>query len=79
MLSTIENDIERASNEDNEKEKLIPDFLFNERNKVFFDLPFCQKNQTMCYKFINELNSVTGYKFQFINCYLANQENKELI
>ena len=36
------------------QEKLIPDFLLDERKKVFFELPFCQKNQTLCHKFINK-------------------------
>ena len=37
----------KMSNEDNQ-EKRIPDFLFDERKKVFFELPFA-KSRTRLY------------------------------
>ena len=60
VSSTIDNFIHKQ-NEANEK--LIPDFLFDERKKISIQLPFCERNEVLSKKFIAELNSLTDNKY----------------
>ena len=47
-------------------DKLVPDWLFDVREKVFLRLPYCQQNEEDVKKFINHLTIITKEKFQFI-------------
>ena len=50
---TINNFLNDSSQDDN----LIPNFLFEERKKVFIKLPFFGKNEKLSKTFIEKLNS----------------------
>ena len=45
---------------------LIPNFLFEERKKVFIKLPFCSKNEKLSKTFIEKLNKFTNFNFTFV-------------
>ena len=47
-------------------DKIIPDFLFEERKKIFIKLPFCGKNEKLGKTFIEKLNKFTNFNFNFI-------------
>ena len=47
-------------------DKLVPDWLFDVREKVFLRLLYCQQNEEDVKKFINHLTIITKEKFQFI-------------
>ena len=49
---TINNFLNDSSQDDN----IIPNFLFEERKKVFIRLPFCGKNEKLSKTFIAKLN-----------------------
>ena len=59
---TINNFLNDSSQDDN----LIPNFLFEERKKVFIKLPFCGKNEKLSKTFIEKLNKFTNFNFIFI-------------
>ena len=59
---TINNFLNDSSQDDN----LIPNFLFEERKKVFFKLPFCGKNEKLNKTFIEKRNKFTNFNFIFI-------------
>ena len=59
---TINNFLNDSSQDDN----LIPNFLFEERKKVFIKLPFCGKNEKLSKTFIEKLNKFTIFNFIFI-------------
>ena len=63
VSSTIDNFIHKQ-NEANEK--LIPDFLFDERKKISIQLPFCERNKKLSKKFIAKLNSFTDNKYSVV-------------
>ena len=47
-------------------DNIIPNFLFEERKKVFIKLPFCGKNEKLSKTFIEKLNKFTNFNFIFI-------------
>ena len=47
-------------------DKLVPDWLFEVREKVFLRLPHCQQNDEDIKRFINHLTIITKEKFEFI-------------
>ena len=59
---TINNFLNDSSQDDN----LIPNFLFEERKKVFIKLPFCGKNEKLSKTFIEKLNKFTNFNFIFV-------------
>jgi len=59
---TISNFLNDSSQDDN----IIPNFLFEERKKVFIKLPFCVKNEKLRKTFIAKLNKFTNFNFIFI-------------
>ncbi|KAL9977773.1 hypothetical protein ACROYT_G015213 [Oculina patagonica] len=59
---TINNFLTDSSQDDN----IIPDFLFEERKKVFIKLPFCGKNEKLSKTFIAKLNKFTNFNFIFV-------------
>ena len=63
IQSTINNFNNSLKNTD---EKLIPEFMFEERKKVFIKLPYCPENEKLAKRFINKLNTYTCGKFIFI-------------
>ena len=44
---------------------MVPDWLFDVREKVFLGLPYCQQNEEDVKKLINHLTIITKEKFQF--------------
>ena len=60
VSSTIDNFIHK---QDKANEKLIPDFLFDERKKISIQLPFCERNEKLSKKFTAKLNSFTDSKY----------------
>ena len=62
IWSTINNFLNDSSEDDN----IIPNFLFEERKKVFIKLPFCGKNEKLSNMFIKKLNRFTGFNFIFV-------------
>ena len=60
VSSTIDNFIHK---QDEANEKLIPDFLFDERKKRSIQLPFCKRNEKLSNKFTAKLNSFTDNKY----------------
>ena len=60
IKTTINNFIEKK------EEKLIPDYLFEERAKVYIKLPYCKKNEQLSKTFIAKLEKLTNFKFIFI-------------
>jgi len=62
FISHIINNFLTGSQDDN----IIPDFLFEERKKVFIKLPFCGKNEKFSKTFIEKLNKFTNFNFIFI-------------
>ena len=59
---TINNCLNHSPQDDN----IIPNFLFEERKKVFIKLPFCGKNKKLSKTFIEKLNKFTNFNFIFI-------------
>ncbi|XP_068671420.1 uncharacterized protein [Montipora foliosa] len=59
---TINNFLNHSPQDDN----IIPNFLFEERKKVFIKLPFCSKNENLSKTFIEKLNKFTNFNFIFI-------------
>ena len=59
---TINNFLNHSPQDDN----IIPNFLFEERKKVFIKLPFCGKNEKLSKTFIEKLNKFTNFNFIFI-------------
>ena len=53
-------------------DKLVPDWLFDVREKVFLRLTYCQQNEEDVKKFINHLTIITKEKFQFIVLWTTN-------
>ena len=45
------------------QDDIIPNFLFEERKKVFIKLPFCRKNEKLRKTFIAKLNKFTNFNF----------------
>ena len=41
-------------NDSSQDDNLIPNFLFEERKKVFFKLPFCGKNEKLSKTFMEK-------------------------
>ena len=68
---TINNFLNDSSQDDN----LIPNFLFEERKKVFVKLPFCGKNEKLSKTFIEKLNKFTNFNFIFIILWQTRQIN----
>ena len=62
ILHTINNFLNDSPQDDN----IFPNFLFEERKKVFIKLPFCGKNEKLSKKFIEKLNKFTNFNFIFI-------------
>ncbi len=48
-----------------EEEKIIPDWLFDEKRVLTVNLPFCAKNEEISKTFIRKLEQYTGEKFTF--------------
>ena len=48
------------------EEKLIPDYLFEERRKIYIQLPYCKKNEALSKNFISKLNIFTNFRYSFI-------------
>ena len=59
---TINNCLNHSPQDDN----IIPNFLSEERKKVFIKLPFCGKNEKLSKTFIEKLNKFTNFNFIFI-------------
>ena len=49
----------------NENQPIIPDWLFEERSKVLFKLPYCPSNEHDVKRFIDRVESFTGGKVMF--------------
>ena len=47
-------------------EILIPQWLFEQRKKIFFTLPYCERNESDVKKFVEALNDFTNNRFIFI-------------
>ena len=48
------------------EEKLIPDYLFEERHNICIQLPYRKKNVTFNKSFISNLNNFTNFRYIFI-------------
>jgi len=59
---TINNFLNDSSQDDN----IIPNFLFEERKKVFIKLPFCGKNEKIAKTFITKLNNFINFNLIFV-------------
>ena len=59
---TINNFLNDSPQDDN----IIPNFLFEERKKIFIKLPFCGKNERLGKTFIAKLNKFTNFNFIFV-------------
>ena len=66
---TIDNFLNDWPQDDN----IIPNFLFEERKKVFIKLPFCGKNEKLSKTFIAKLNKFTNFNFIFVNLWQTRQ------
>ena len=62
----ISHTINTFLNDSSQDDNIIPNFLFEERKKVFIKLPFCGKNEKLSKTFIAKLNKFTNFKFIFI-------------
>ena len=49
-----------------QEETIIPEWLFDERCKVLFKLPYCPNNERDVKSFINKIETFTNGKYQFI-------------
>ena len=47
-------------------QSVIPDWLFEERNKILFKLPYCPSNEHNVKRFIDRIESFTGDKIMLI-------------
>ena len=50
---------------DSSQDDVIPDFLFEERKKVFIKLPLCGKNEKLSKTFAEKLGKFTNFNFIF--------------
>ena len=66
---TINNFLNDSSQDDN----IIPNFLFEERKRVFIKLPFCGKNEKLAKTFIAKLNNFTNFNFIFVTLWQTKQ------
>ena len=69
IMHTIHNFLNDSSQDDN----IIPNFLFEERKKVFIKLPFCGRNEKLSKTFIAKLNKFTNFSFIFIMLWQTRQ------
>ena len=49
-----------------EEQLIIPEWLFDQRNKVLFKLPYCPNNERDVKRFIDKIESFINGKFKFI-------------
>ena len=53
-------------NSKEEEQLIIPEWLFDQRKKVLFKLPYCPSNERDVKRFIDKIKSFTNGKLQFI-------------
>ena len=66
-------------NDSAQDDNIIPNFLFEERKKVFIKLPFCGKNEKLGKTFIAKFNKFTNFKFIFIILWQTRQIKKKTV
>ena len=71
---TINNFLNDSPQDDN----IIPNFLFEERKKIFIKPPFCGKNERLSDTFIAKLNKFTNFNFIFVILWQTIREIKSL-
>ena len=62
----IQSTIDNFKQKQDEEEKLIPDYFFEERKRIFIKLPYCTENEQLSRRFLKKLNQFTDGKFMFI-------------
>ena len=56
----------KAANSKDEDQPIIPEWLFDQRKKVLFKLPYCPSNEREVKRFIDNIESFTDGKYQAI-------------
>ena len=49
----------------NEEERIIPEWLFEQKSDFYIRLPFCPKNEEFSRTFLEKLDNYTGNKYKF--------------
>ena len=62
----IQATINRFHDQTDEEERPNPEYMFEERRKVFIKLPYSQDNEKLSKRFTNRLNTFTNGRFMFI-------------
>ena len=62
----ISHTINNFLNDSSQDNNIIPNFLFEERKKVFIKLPFCGRNEKLSKAFVEKLKNVTNFNFIFV-------------
>ena len=62
----IQSTIDNFKQKQDEEEKLILDYFFEERKRIFIKLPYCTENAQLSRRFLKKLNQFTDGKFMFI-------------
>ena len=65
-ISFIQSVINDFKNSKEEEQLIIPEWLFDQRKKVLFKLPYCPSNERDVKRFIDKIESFTDGKLKFI-------------
>ena len=65
-IGFIKSVINDFKNSKEEEQLIIPEWLFDQRKKVLFKLPYCPSNERDVKRFIDEIESFTNGKLKFI-------------
>ena len=65
-IGFIKSVINDFKNSKEEEQLIIPEWLFDQRKKVLFKLPYCPSNERDVKRFIDKIESFTNGKLKFI-------------
>ena len=65
-IGFIKSVISNFKNSKEEEQPIIPEWLFDQRKKVLFKLPYCPSNERDVKRFIEKIESFTNGKLKFI-------------
>ena len=65
-IGFIKSVINEFKNSKEEEQLITPEWLFNQRKKVLFKLPYCPSNERYVKHFIDKIESFTNGKLKFI-------------
>ena len=63
FIKSVNND---SKNSKEEGQLIVPEWLFDQRKKVLFKLPYCPSNERDVKRFIDKIESFTNGKLKFI-------------